>query len=147
MNFNNPEDACSSSPISGSSSPAAPSPGSGEIESDADSDDDDEDQTDTAMSLDMDDATIRSTASADSPNNSTGSSAKLDEALRQAARQAGTQALELEENGEMSMDIAGDEITSAFRPWVSQAQGANQTAMEQDKENLDPFSGIQNAAC
>ncbi|KAF2103078.1 Spc7-domain-containing protein [Rhizodiscina lignyota] len=142
MNFNNPEDAYSSSPISGSSSPAAPSPVGEEIESDSESDsENDADQTGTAMSVDMDEATGRSVASAESSNDSTGSSARLDEALRQATRQAGTQALDLEDDGEMSMEIAGDEVTNAFRPWMSRQQGpALPAIIEQDKGNMDPFS-------
>lgn len=150
MNFNNPEDF-SSSPLSGSSSPGGPSPGGESIGSDSDSldsdDDVDEDQTTTAMSLDMDldEATAQSIAS-NTSNSSTGSSARLDEALRQAARQAGTQALELEDNGEMSMEMAADEVTAAFKPWIRHAASAKapeDSAL--DKENVDPFSPSRNA--
>lgn len=92
------------------------------------------------MSLDIDEGTARSVVSPDSSDDSTGSSARLDEALRQAARQAGTQALESEENGEMSMEMAGDEVTNAFKPWMAQQQAAQPSFAEQDQEDMDPFS-------
>lgn len=74
----------------------------------------------TAMS--MDDVTARSTASMRSDaSTSSSASARLNEALRQAAREAGTQAID-EEDGEMSMEIADQEITGAFQPWIKKGQ-------------------------
>lgn len=129
MNFNNPDDELSSSPYSGSSAP-----GSDDIEIVSDDNDDDDDGS-TMMSLDTgDEPTMASVAS----NDSTGSSARLDAALRQAAEQAGTQRFQFEDedDGEASMELAGDEITAAFKPWVQR------TTFSEDKENAqpDPFA-------
>ncbi|KAL1616460.1 hypothetical protein SLS54_008362 [Diplodia seriata] len=130
LDFNNPDDVLSSSPYSGSSAP-----GSDDIE--IASDDDDDDDGSTMMSLDAgDDPT---TASAASNDDSTGSSARLDAALRQAAEQAGTHHFQFgdeDEGGEASMEIAGDEITAAFKPWVQK------TTFSENRENVqpDPFA-------
>jgi len=121
MNFNNPEDAYSSSPISGSDAA-----GSDEIEPESD------DGGSTAMSLDVGDITARTSASDVSEADSTGSSAKLDEALRKAAAQAGTQGIDFDENGDLTMEMAGDEITAAFKPWIQKSLD--------DQENMNPFS-------
>lgn len=125
MNFNNPDDEFSSSPYSGSSAP-----GSDDIEIASDDDDDGS----TMMSLDAGDDNEHTSASVAS-NDSTGSSARLDAALRQAAEQAGTTRFQFEEeddDGEASMEMAGDEITAAFKPWVQRATSS------EDKENVHP---------
>lgn len=121
MNFNNPEDAYSSSPISGSSAA-----GSDDIEPESD------DGGSTAMNLDVGDITARTSASDGSEGDSPGSSARLDEVLRQAATQAGTRGIAFDENGDLSMELAGDEVTAAFKPWVQKSLG--------DQENINPFS-------
>lgn len=126
MNFNDLDDY-SSSPVSGSSDAAA----SSEVEEEVESDDDDGEST--AMSLDQGDNTLLSQDSGDS----TGSSARLDAALRQASEQAGTRGIDFDEYGDMSMEMAGDEITNAFKPW---SQGQHFAA--EDQENNNPFDSV-----
>ncbi|KAH0336095.1 Spc7-domain-containing protein, partial [Aureobasidium melanogenum] len=125
MNFNDLDDY-SSSPVSGSSNVEA----SSDVEEDVESEDDGES---TAMSLDQGDNTLLSQQSGDS----TGSSARLEAALQQAAAQAGTRGIEFDEYGDMSMEMAGDEITNAFKPW---AQGQHFAA--EDQENNNPFDSV-----
>jgi kinetochore protein Spc7/SPC105 len=146
MNFNNPEDLESSSPYSGDS------PTSSESESLAvDDDNDDDDESDTAMSLDvtghsLGDVTGRTVESSGTAD-STSSSSRLDEALRQAVAQAGaqdTQHIELESHGEKSLEIENQEIANAFKPWI-QKNKRDSTAIKklsamQDQENVNPFS-------
>lgn len=132
MNFNNPEDDYSSSPVSGSS----PMSGSDGVEEDEE--DESEDGESTAMSLDAGDQTLQSEP------DSTDSSAALNAALRQAAQQAGTRGIEYDEYGEKSMEIATEEVTNAFKPWVQQGSNGlpknlNLLAV-QDQENVNPFS-------
>ncbi|KAF2691906.1 Spc7-domain-containing protein [Lentithecium fluviatile CBS 122367] len=112
MNFNNPDDVFSSSPLSGDSA----SPGAVRGLEDVSDDD-------TPAEVD------------DSPtsNDDSQSSAKLDAALRQAAAQAGTQRLDLDDEDDVSAAIAEDEITASFKPW------AQKTATP-DREDDDPFS-------
>ncbi|KAL9110516.1 MAG: hypothetical protein Q9227_004874 [Pyrenula ochraceoflavens] len=138
MDSNNQEDneAFSSSPFSGSStadvesSPAL-------VEDSMGSDDSDEDG-DTAMSIE--DATGQTAVSTDS-GSSTRSS--LDERLRQAAQEAGTQGIEHDENvDDVSMDIATDSVTHAFQPFANKSEKGklqDLTSM-QDQENVNPFS-------
>ncbi|GAB7358460.1 hypothetical protein MBLNU230_g2524t1 [Neophaeotheca triangularis] len=119
MNFNDPNEAFSSSPNAGSSDVS-----------------EDEDDTGTAMSIDMgDEETARSAGS----GSSTGSSRALDAALRQAAQQAGTRGIEYDEYGDMSMEIAGDEVTNAFKPWAQRGEQSLGSA-SMDQENINPFS-------
>lgn len=125
MNFNDLDDY-SSSPVSGSSNVEAIS----DVEEDVESEDDGES---TAMSLDQGDNTLLSQQSGDS----TGSSARLEAALQQAAAQAGTRGIDFDEYGDMSMEMAGDEITNAFKPW---AQGQHFAA--EDQENNNPFDSV-----
>ncbi|KAI9662654.1 MAG: hypothetical protein M1831_002697 [Alyxoria varia] len=47
----------------------------------------------------------------------------LDNSLSEAADRAGTRKLEVDEVGDVSMEIAGDDVTAAFRPWVQQSVG------------------------
>jgi kinetochore protein Spc7/SPC105 len=119
MNFNNPEDVYSSSPLSGdSSSPGGPEQ-SGSLGEDEDLSGDSENAPDT--------------------EDSSQSSAKLDAALRQASTQAGTQRLDHEDDGDMTMDmtmdIVEDEVTASFRPWAKKTASA-----QLDQENLGPDS-------
>jgi kinetochore protein Spc7/SPC105 len=117
MNFNNPEDDFSSSPLSGDNE----SPdGSDGIEDGSD---------------DGEDVTAKLDDPPDSPNSSQ-SSAKLDAALRQASNHAGTQKLDLDDDEDVSMDMANDEITASFKPWAKKTNMAS----FQDQENADPFS-------
>ncbi|KAI4225833.1 MAG: hypothetical protein L6R36_003630 [Xanthoria steineri] len=148
MNFNNPEEF-SSSPSSGGSVNSEDTGNQAFVTADeadsSDSDDKDLVEDESTVRVDDDDVTARSALSArSSGGSSTASSGRLDEALRQAAKQAGTQGIEYDEHGEITMEMADDEITNAFQPWmkngkyVPQAVG-NPSAL-QDQENVNPFS-------
>ncbi|KAL8918237.1 MAG: hypothetical protein Q9208_007465 [Pyrenodesmia sp. 3 TL-2023] len=146
MNFNNPEEF-SSSPYSGSSV-ASDDTGNQAVTADeidsSDSDDKDlvEDES-TVTGIDNDDVTAQSALSARS-NGSSNSSGRLDEALRQAARQAGTQGIEYDEHGDITMEMADDQITNAFQPFMKQRDHVPQVVGNpsalQDQENVNPFS-------
>lgn len=148
MNFNNPDDAYSSSGMSGSSDVSG-------SEDDQESESD-EDATGTAMSLD-DGIDEEDTAQSGETDSSTGSSARLEAALRQAATAAGTRGIDFDEHGDMSMELAGDEVTNALKPWV-QKTTAEPFEMKlapplPDQENINPFSPafkaqlVSGAAC
>lgn len=112
----------SSSPFSGSSvddsETQSPSRESG---NDAGSDmDTDFDGESTSMSLD--DVTTRTSKTNASGGDSTDSSARLNRALEEASRHAGTRNINYDENGEASMEIADQEITGAFKPWIAKGQ-------------------------
>lgn len=110
----------SSSPFSGSSvggSDGTQSPVK-DVD-DADSDSEDFDAESTAMSLD--DITARTSGTVPM-DDSTSSSERLNEALRQAAREAGTSGAGIEEDDDVSMEIADQEITGAFKPWIQKGQ-------------------------
>lgn len=114
MNFNNPDDIYSSSPINGDDQ----SPGGA--------------NDDASDSEGSDDATENLDGPAETEDSSQ-SSARLDAALRQASAQAGTQRLDLDDDGEMTMDLAEDEVTASFRPWANKSFVA-----QHDQENVDP---------
>ncbi|KAI7502155.1 Spc7-domain-containing protein [Hortaea werneckii] len=127
MNFNDPNDFGSSSGMSGSSDM------SGSEDEDGDESDD---ATGTAMSLDTGDDTVQSGDSA----SSTSSSARLEAALRQAAETAGTRGIDYDEHGDdVSMEIAEDTVTNAFKPWQREAPEEIGSAYL-DQENVNPFS-------
>lgn len=133
MNFNNPDDV-ESSMISGSSEI------SGSEEEDG-SEGEDEDATGTAMSLDMGEESLLSTTESEG---STSSSARLERNLREAAETAGTRGIEYDEAyDDASMEIAGEEVTNAFKPWA-QRQADDQDeplhSASMDQENVNPFS-------
>jgi kinetochore protein Spc7/SPC105 len=111
----------SSSPFSGSSVGSEDAQSLAEEEDDdgeSSGSDDGFDAESTAMS--MDDMTARSGISVQSDeSSSSSSSARLNKALRQAAQEAGT---EVDEDGEMSMEIAHEEITGAFQPWIKKGE-------------------------
>ncbi|KAK2623679.1 hypothetical protein QTJ16_006860 [Diplocarpon rosae] len=136
MNFNNPDDeGFSSSPFSESSTgdpeEVIDDDGSNSI---SDSGDDDG----TLMSLDGGETTSMSMASVDS-GNSTGTN-RLDEALREAARQAGTQGIEFDEQGDSNIAEEGEEeVVASFAPWAKKNPIQNLES-QQDQENLNPFS-------
>lgn len=135
----------SSSPFSGSSVDGTEDVGM--QDSARDDDDDDNSSTSgfdgesTAMSLD--DMTVQSgaTAQSDASENTT-SSNRLNDALRQAAREAGTQSFDDDENGDMSMEIADQEITGAFQPWIKKGERQSfdweDISARQDQENAEP---------
>ncbi|KAK3073749.1 hypothetical protein LTR53_004385 [Teratosphaeriaceae sp. CCFEE 6253] len=126
MDFNNPEDEFSSSGVSGSSDASG--------SEDDEEDDETEDATGTAMSLDTADETVRSSESESSTSSS------LTNRLQEAAQLAGTRGIEYDEHGEgtMSMEIAGEEITNAFKPGAERGQLQGSAAL--DQENVNPFS-------
>lgn len=138
----------SSSPFSGSSADGSEDIGmhtvAGEDEDDGSSGSDSGfDGESTAMS--MDDMTARSSATAQSEGSDSNgdSSARLNESLRQAAQEAGTRLVDMEEeNGDMSMEIADQEITGAFQPWIKKGQRQSfdwgDISAVNDQENVDP---------
>ncbi|KAF3004070.1 hypothetical protein E8E13_002550 [Curvularia kusanoi] len=121
MNFNNPDDVYSSSPLSA----ADASPGNQIAESESEDDDDDDD-----------DATANLGPTPDTEDSSQ-SSARLDAALRQAFEQAGTQRLDFDEEGEMTMEMADDEITASFKPWARKAAEAQEPAQSSSPARSD----------
>ncbi|KAJ5174970.1 uncharacterized protein N7482_000847 [Penicillium canariense] len=137
-----------SSPFSGSSA-ASEDTGAHSLTEEEEDDnslgsDDGFDAESTAMS--MDDLTARSTATVQSDvSSSSSSSARLNDALRQAAKEAGTAAID-EETGEMSMELADQEITGAFQPWIKKGQRQSfdweDISARHDQENVDPSKAV-----
>lgn len=127
----------SSSPFSGSSvsgsedTGAQSMAGEDEVDDRSSGSEDGFEADSTAMS--MEDMTDTSSHSS--------SSARLNEALQQAAREAGTRAVD-EDGGEMSMEIADQEITGAFQPWIKKGQRQSfdweDISARHDQENVDP---------
>ena len=135
MNFNNP-DEFSSSPYSGASDDTGTQTF---VTADEDSDssssnDNDLVQDETVTGVDGDDNTIRSTGDA-----STESSGRLEAALQQAANQAGTKGIDYDEHGDITMEMADDEVTDAFKPWMKKVKYEPQVMGDrcalQDQEN------------
>lgn len=131
----------SSSPFSGSSlggSEGLPSPMK-DVE-DADTDSEDFDAESTAMSLDNITGRTQATGHAD---DDTSSSERLNEALRQASKEAGKAGILIDEDGDVSMEIADQEITGAFKPWIQKGQRISfdmeDMSALQDQENIDPY--------
>ncbi len=99
-----------------------------------------DDDTGTAMSLDMGELTSQSNSGSEF---STASVSSLDARLRLAAEQAGTRGIEYDEYGDASMELAGEEVTNAFKPWVNQqGEAAHRLpgSASLDQENVNPFS-------
>ena len=150
MNFNNP-DEFSSSPYSGSSVNSDDSGSQAFMTADEDGESTDSDDKDlvedepTVTGIDKDDITAQSAVSNRSNgSSSTSSSARLEEALRQAARQAGTQGIEYDENGDITMEMADDEVTAAFKPWMKKGTDDLRVVGDPsaflDQENQNPYS-------
>ncbi|KAL8997937.1 MAG: hypothetical protein Q9169_002930 [Polycauliona sp. 2 TL-2023] len=148
MNFNNPEEF-SSSPSSGGSVNSDDTGNQAFVTADeadsSDSDDKDLVEDESTVRLEDDDATAQSALSVrSSGGSSTASSGRLDEALRQAAKQAGTQGIEYDEHGDLTMEMADDEVTNAFQPWMKKGnyvpQVVGNPSALQDQENVNPFS-------
>ena len=136
MNFNNPDDeAFSSSPLSDTSAGDAD-----EIFEDdgslSNSDDDDDDDDRTMMSLDGGETTDMSMASVKSA--ASDSSGRLEEALRLAAEQAGTQGIDFDEHGDEVAEDEDEDVIASFTPW-SKKPPQNLGSL-QDQENINPFS-------
>ena len=147
MNFNNPEEFTSSPSSAGSIN--SEDTGNQAITADeadsSDSDDKDLVEDESTVKVDDDDVTAQSALSVrSSGGSSTASSGRLDEALRQAAKQAGTQGIEYDEQGDLTMEMADDEITNAFQPWMKKGKYVPQVVGNpsalQDQENVNPFS-------
>jgi kinetochore protein Spc7/SPC105 len=135
MNFNNPDDeVLSSSPFSGSSSGDADEVVDDEDGSISNSGSDDDDGT--MMSIDGGETTDMSVASIKSADS--GSSVRLEEALRLASRQAGTQGIDFDEHGDSEM---AEEVVASFAPFKKNITEESQ----QDQENISPFSPTFNA--
>jgi kinetochore protein Spc7/SPC105 len=153
MNFNNPEEEeeFSSSPFSGSSTAGSDETGNhtfltaNEDNSSASGTESADEGGSTIMSLDEGDTTSHSSISGrSSGGSSNGSTRRLEDALRLAAQQAGTQGIEYDENGDLSMELVNEEITTAFQPWVkklsaSMAKDLQDLTSFQDQENQNPF--------
>ncbi|MCJ1251136.1 hypothetical protein MMC30_008367 [Trapelia coarctata] len=147
MNFNNPDDYSSSpegSIVSDDTENQTFTTADGNVDS---SDSDDNDlvvREDTISGIDEDNTTNHSIASVQSAGgSSTSSSGRLEKSLRQAAVQAGTQGIEHDEYGDLTMEMADDEVTNAFAPLVqqrAQAGSARNLVVPEDKENVNPFS-------
>lgn len=142
MNFNNPDDF-SSSPYSVGSTNSDDvnqvlTADEIDVES-SDSDDKDLVEDETVTGIDGEDAAVHS----DSGSN-TGSSGRLEEALRQAAEQAGTQGISYDEHGDITMEMANEEVTTAFKPWMKNRIGGPETlgvaSVVQDRESINTFS-------
>lgn len=131
MNFNNPDDeGFSSSPFSGSSAGDPEEAGDDGSLSNSGS----EDEDGTMMSLDGGDTTDMSMASVKST--SSDSSGRLEEALRLAARQAGTQGIEFDEQGDTEV-VEEEDVVASFAPWKKPTQTLES---QKDQENVNPFS-------
>ncbi|KAF2747625.1 Spc7-domain-containing protein [Sporormia fimetaria CBS 119925] len=116
MNFNNPDDILSSSPLAG--------------EDDAPVQEGDSDEEDVTMQI------------ASSPVGDSEESARLDAALRQATAHAGTQRLDLDsdDEGDMSMELAEDEITTSFKPWARKSTSEQKEDEAQEEEDGEDMS-------
>jgi kinetochore protein Spc7/SPC105 len=107
---------------------------------DFESSDEEDDMGDATM--DLDDEAEQNPANF---RDSTSSSAKLDDALRQASvvAQANTQNFVIEDEGDQTMDMAGDEVTSAFRPFFNKNRrgsvGVRKAIPIENQENENPF--------
>ena len=141
MNFNDP-DEFSSSPYSGASDDTGTQTfvtADEDSDSSSSSNDNDLVQDETVTGVDGDDNTVRSTG-----GSSTESSGRLEAALQQAANQAGTQGIDYDEHGDITMEMADDEVTAAFKPWMKKGKYVPQVLGDpsalQDQENLNPFS-------
>lgn len=144
MNFNNPDEfsssPCSRASVNDNDEETQILTTAEEENDNSNSDDNDLVEGESMMTgIDLGDLSAHS-----HEGSSTGSSFRLEEALRLAARQAGTQGIEYDENGDISMELADDEITSAFQPWmkesrrIPQARAASITLKEE--EDVNPFS-------
>ena len=140
MNFNDPNEF-SSSPASAQSDDTGTqvfeSADEGVDES-TDSDDDEDLEVDETVEAVDEDDTLRSNG-----NNSTSSSGRLEAALQQAANQAGTQGIAYDEYGDHTMEMADDEVTNAFQPFVNEGKRSHDkghASALKDQENLNPFS-------
>ncbi|KAL3466449.1 hypothetical protein BJX64DRAFT_228845 [Aspergillus heterothallicus] len=110
----------------------------GEDEDD-DSSASDFDGENTGVSMDLT-GTSAMTVQTDGSESTTGTS-RLNDALRQAAREAG-RTFQEEDDEEVSMELADQEITGAFQPWIKKGQRQSfdweDISARHDQENVDP---------
>ncbi|KAL4746613.1 hypothetical protein BDW72DRAFT_30932 [Aspergillus terricola var. indicus] len=124
---------------------------------DEDDEDDDDDESSTASGFDrestamsMDDMSVHSgvTTQTDGSESTSGTN-RLNEALRQAAREAGTRSFDDENDEEISMEIADQEITGAFQPWIKKGERQSfdweDISARHDQENVDPYKSMNSA--
>ncbi|KAA8569843.1 hypothetical protein MFRU_005g00020 [Monilinia fructicola] len=130
MNFNDPNDAFSSSPMSGSSV------GAEDVEDDEFASSDSDGDDGTRMTMDGGETTNMSMASVQS-SFTVGSDTMLEQSLRRAANQAGTQAMSFDEQGDTKMS-EDNEILASFAPWAKKAPIESQ----QHPENANPFTSV-----
>ncbi|RDW69030.1 kinetochore-microtubule binding complex subunit SPC105 [Aspergillus mulundensis] len=133
-----------SSPFSGSDNSEDTGLHSASRDDDDDDDNDDDDSSiasgfegeSTAMSLD-DTAHSRVTAQTDGSESTSGTH-RLNEALRQA----GTRGVDDEDDEDVSMEIADQEITGAFQPWIKKGERQSfdweDISARHDQENVQP---------
>lgn len=135
----------SSSPFSGDSIGSEDTGMQESIRADDDDRSSDSAFNDDSTAMSMDDMTARSgvTTQSDDFNSSNDSDTRLNESLRQAAQEAGTQLIDFEnDNGDVSMEMADQEITGAFQPWIKKGQRQSfdwgDISAGNDQENVDP---------
>lgn len=135
MNFNDPAAVSPSSYGSGS-------PGTDDAGSKDPSEDEDGSESVASNSEDVaPGSTIigkEFTSHGTSQNNGKGNEEDLDNSLSDAASRAGTRQLEIDENGDVSMEVAGDEVTAAFQPWVKQSTGVGSPHPRMSKTLANP---------
>jgi kinetochore protein Spc7/SPC105 len=142
MNFNNPDDEfMSSSPLSGSSTGDADEVVGDEEDDGSNLNSGSEDNDTTTMSIDGGETTDMSMASVKSA--SSDSSGRLEEALRLAAQQAGTQGIEFDEHGDAE-PAEDEEVLASFAPFKKAAM--QNLESQQDQENINPFAEAFKAA-
>ena len=144
MNFNNPDDFSSSPYSAGStnSDDANQVLNADEIDVESsDSDDKDLVEDETVTGIDGEDAAVHSDTGSHA-----GSTARLEEALRQAAEQAGTQGISYDEHGDITMEMADEEVTTAFQPWMKNRTGEpgilGIASALQNEKSINPFSTV-----
>ncbi|KAL4973907.1 hypothetical protein BDW66DRAFT_97008 [Aspergillus desertorum] len=144
-----------SSPLSGSE--ISEDTGLHSIAGDDDEDEDNDDESSTASGFDgestamsMDDMSVHSgvTAQIDELESTSGTN-RLNEALRQAAREAGTKSFDDENDEEVSMEIADQEITGAFQPWIKKGERQSfdweDISARHDQESVDHSKSMNSA--
>ena len=154
LNFNDPDEEYSSSPVSGSS-PITGSEEGSEAEESYDEEygeeieEEEEEQEDTAMDLISADNTADLTMQSNVSNGTSDSSVRLAESLRQAAQQAGTRGIMYDEFGDgydelPSLSEEQQQQQENQRTWVKE-QGMLTPMVKNllavtDQENVNPFS-------
>jgi kinetochore protein Spc7/SPC105 len=91
--------------------------------------------------MSLDDVTANTNGTVRTVDSDTSSSARLNEALRQAAQEAGTRNIDFNEKGDTS--AGNQEIAGAFKPWIQKGQRISFDMEDmsglQDQENINPL--------